>query len=168
MDYIGLSSQNYVFSCSHEWMAELDHKESWTPENWCFWMVVLVKTLESPLDCKEIQLVNPKGNQSWIFFWRTDAEAETPILWSPDVKSWLIRKDPDASKDWRQEEKGTTKDEVVGWYHRLNGYEFERTPEDGERQGSVASCSPWHAKCWTLLSNWTTVQLIPASLLAQW
>ena len=101
------------------------HKESWAPKNWCFWTVVLEKTLENPLDCKEIKPVNPKGNQSWIFIGRTDAEAEAPILWPPDVKNCLIGKDPDAGKDWRQEEKGTTEDETVWWHHRLNGHEFE-------------------------------------------
>ena len=105
-------------------MWELDHKESWALKNWCFWTVVLEKTLESPLDSKEIQPVHLKGNQSWIFIRRTDAEAETPILWAPDVKNWLIGKDPDAGKDWRQEEKGTTEDEMVGWHHRLDGHEF--------------------------------------------
>ena len=121
----GLSSQSYNFSSSQVWMWELDHKESWVLKNWCFWTVVLEKTLKSPLDCKEIKPVYPKGNQSWIFTGRTDAEAETPIFWPPDVKNWLIRKDPDAGKDWRQEEKGTTEDEMVGWHHRLNGHEFE-------------------------------------------
>ena len=100
-------------------------KEIWVPKNWCFWTVVLEKTLESPLDCKEIQLVHPKGDESWIFIGRTDVEAETPILWPPDAKNWLIWKDPDAGKDWRQEEKGTTEDEMVGWYHGLNGDDFE-------------------------------------------
>ena len=111
----GPSSQSYGFSNSHVWMWELDYKESWAPNNWCFWTVVLEKTLESPLDCKEIQPVNPKGNQSEIFIGRPDAEAEAPILWPPDAKSWLIRKDPDAGDDWRQDEKGTTEDEMVGW-----------------------------------------------------
>ena len=106
-------------------MWELDYKESWVLKNWCFWTMVLEKTLESPLDCKEIQPIHPKGNQSWIFIGRTDVEAETLILWSPDMKNWLIWKDPDARKDWRQEEKGTTEDEMVGWHHRLNGHEFE-------------------------------------------
>ena len=105
-------------------MWDLDHKESWVPKNWCFWTVVLEKTLESFLDCKEIQPVSPKGNQSWIFIERTDAEAETPILWPPEAKSWLIGKHPDAGKDWRREEKGTTEDETVGWHHRLNWHEF--------------------------------------------
>ena len=113
------------FSSSHVWMWKLDCKESWAPKNWCFWTVVLEKTPESPLDCKEIQPVHPKGNQPWIFTGRTDAEAETPILWPPDVKNWLIWKDPDAGKDWGQDEKGMTEDEMVGWHHWLNGHEFE-------------------------------------------
>ena len=114
----------YGFSSSHVWMWELDYKESWAPKNWCFWTVVLEKTLQNPLDCQEIQPVHPKGNQSWIFIGRTEAEAETPILWPSDVKSWLIWRDPDAGKDWRQEEKGTTEDEMVGRHHGLNGREF--------------------------------------------
>ena len=114
-----------VFPVINVWMWELDYKESWVSKNWCFWIVVLEKTLESPLDCKEIQPVYPKRNQSWIFIGRTDAEAETPILWPPYVKNWLIGKDPDAGKDWGQEEKGTTEDEMVGWHHRCNGQEFE-------------------------------------------
>ena len=117
--------------------------ESWVPKNWCFWTVVLEKTLESPLDSKKIQPVHPKGNQSWIFIGRTDAEAETPILWPPDVKNWVIGKDPDTGKDWRLEEKRTTKDEMVGWHHRLNRHEFEQAPGDGEGQGSLTCCSPW-------------------------
>ena len=121
----GLSSQSYGFSSSHVWVWELDYKERWVPKNWCFWTVVLEKTLQSPLDCEEIQPVHPKGNQSWIFIGGTDAEAETPILWPPDTKSWLILKDPDAGKDWGQEKKGTTEDEMVGWYYWLNGDEFE-------------------------------------------
>ena len=118
------SSQGYGFSSSHVWVWELDYKKSWAPKNWCFWTVVMEKTLESPLDCKEIQPVHPKGDQSWEFTGRTDVEAETPILWLPDVKNGLIWKDPDAGKDWRREEKGTTEEEVVGWHHRLNGPEF--------------------------------------------
>ena len=109
----GPYSQSYGFSSSHIWMWELDYEESWVPKNWCFWTVVLEKTLESPLDCKEIQPVHPKGDQSWVFLGMTDVEAETPILWPPDVKNWLIGKDPDAEKDWGQEEKGTTEDEMV-------------------------------------------------------
>ena len=110
----GPSSQSYGFSSSHVWMWEFDYKQSWAPKNWCFWTVVLEKALENPLDCREIQPVHPKGNQSWIFIGKTDVEAETPILWPPDVKNWLIWKDPDAGKDWRQEEKETTEDEMVG------------------------------------------------------
>ena len=106
-------------------MWELDCEEGWAPKNWCFWTVVLKKTLESPLDCKEIKSVNPKGNQSRIFIERTDAEAETPTLWPPHDKSWLIGKDPDAERDWGQEEKGMTEDEMTGWHHRLNGHDFE-------------------------------------------
>ena len=121
----GPSSQSYDFSSSPVWMWELDYKESWVLKNWCFWTVVLEKTLESPLDCKESQPVHPKGNQSWIFIGRTDAEAETLILWPSDAKSWLIGKDRVAGKDWRQEEKGTTEDEMIGWHHRLDGYEFD-------------------------------------------
>ena len=120
----GSSSQSYGFSSSHVWMWELDYKESWELKNWYFWTVVLEKTLESPWDCKKIKPIHPKGNQSWIFIGRTDADAETPILWPPDVKNWLIWKDPDARKDWRREEKGTTEDEMVGWHHRLNGHGF--------------------------------------------
>ena len=118
----GPSSQGYGFSIGHVWMWELDYKESWVLKNWCFWTVVLEKTLESPLDCKEIQSVHPKGDQSWVYIGRTDVEAETPILWPPDVKNWLIWKDSDAGKDWRQE-KGMTEDEMVGWHHRLNKHE---------------------------------------------
>ena len=121
----GPSSQGYGFSSGHVWMWELDYKESWVPNNWCFWTVVLEKTLESPLDCKEIKQVNPKGNQSWIFIGRTGAEAETPILWPPDGKNWLIGKDLDTGKDWRQKEKGMTEDEMVGWHHWFYGHEFE-------------------------------------------
>ena len=121
----GPSSQGYGFASSHMWMWELDFKENWALKNWCFWTVVLEKTLESPLDCKEIQPVHRKGNQSWIFIGRTDAEVESPILWPPDAKNWLIWKDPDTGKDWRREEKGTTEDEMVGWHHRLNGHGFE-------------------------------------------
>ena len=120
-----LSSQSYGSSSSHVWMWELDYKESWVLNNRCFWTVVLEKTLESPLDCKESQPVNPKGNHSWVFTGTTDAEAETPVLWPPDSKNWLIWKDPDAGKDWRWEEKGTTEDELVGWHQRLDGHEFE-------------------------------------------
>ena len=121
-----LSSRGYGFSSSHIWMWELDYKESWAPKTWCFWTVVLEHTLGSPLDSKEIQPVNPRGNQSWTFIGRTDAEAETPILWPPHAKSWLIEKDSDAGRDWGQEEKGMTEDEMVGWHHRRNGHGFGR------------------------------------------
>ena len=121
----GPSSQGYGFSSSHVWMWELDYKESWALNNWCFWTVVLEKTLESPLDCKEIQPIHAKGDQSWVFIGWTDAKAETPVLWPPDTKRWLTGKDHDAGKDWGQEEKGTTEDEMVGWHHWLNGHEFE-------------------------------------------
>ena len=126
-------------------MWELDCKEDWVPKNWCFLAVVLEKTLESPLDCK-IHPVNLKGDQSWIFIGRTDAEAEAPILWPPDVKNWLTGKDPDGGKDWRQEEKGTTEDEMVWWHHRCDGHEFEQVLGDGDGQGSLACCSPWGCK----------------------
>ena len=119
----GPSSQGYGFSSSHVWMWELDYKESLAPKNWCFWTVVLEKTLESPLDCKEIQAVHPNEDQSWVFIGRTDVEAETPLLWLPDSKNWLIWKDPDARKDWRWEEKGMTEDEMAGWHHQLSGHE---------------------------------------------
>ena len=131
----GPSSQGYGFSSSHVWMWELDYKEGWAPRNGCFWTVVLEKILESPLDCKEIQPVHPKEDQSWVFIGRTDVEAETPKLWPPDANSWLIWKDPDAGKDWVQEEKGMTEDEMVGWHHRLNGHEFGWTPGVGDGQG---------------------------------
>ena len=130
---------------SHVWMWELDYKESWAPKNWCFWTVVLEKTLESPLDCK-IKPVHPKGKQSWIFIGKTDAEVEAPILWPPEVKSQLIRKYLDAGKDWRQEEKGTIEDEMAGWHHRLDGHEFEQALGVGDGQGSLACCSPWSHK----------------------
>ena len=121
----GLCSQCYGFCSGHVWMWETDYKEGWAPKNCCFWTVVLEKTLESPLDCKEIQWVHPKGNQPWVFIGKTDVEAETPILSPSDVKYRLIGKDPDAGKDWRQEEKGMTEDEMVGWHHWFNGHEFE-------------------------------------------
>ena len=130
-----------VFSCGHVWMWELDCEEGWPLKNWCFWIVVLEKTLGSPLDCKEIQPVNPKGNQSWVLTGRTDAEAEAPILWPLDAKYWLLGKDPDAGKDWGQKEKGTTEDEMTGWHHWLNGHEFEQTLGDDEGEGSLTCCS---------------------------
>ena len=138
-------------------MWELDYKESWEPKNWSFWTVVLGKTPESPLDCKEFQLVHPKGDQSWMFIGRTDIEAETPILWSPDAKSWFIWKDPDAKKDWGQEEKGTTEDEMVRRHHQLNEHEFGWTPGVGIGQGGVACCSSRSCKesDTTERLNWT-------------
>ena len=165
----GLSSQGYGFSCGHVWMWELDYKESWAPKNWCFWTVVLEKTLESPLDFKEIKPFNSKGNESLIFIGRTDVEAETPILWPPDVKSWLIWKDPDAGKDWGQKEKGMTEDEVVGWHHRLNGHEFEWTLGVGD--GLEAWCPVVHGvtKSQTRLSNWTELnRTVFLTLLLLW
>ena len=125
------------------WMWELDYKEGWVPKNWCSWTVVLEKSLESPSDCKETQPVHPKGNQSWIFMGRTDAEAEAPILRPPAGKNWLTGKDPDAGKDWRQEETGTRENEMVGWHHWLDGHEFEQTLGFGDGQGGLACCSPW-------------------------
>ena len=138
-------------------MWELDYKESWVPKNWYFWTVVLEKTLESPLDCKEIQPVYPKGDQSWVFIGRTDPKAETLILWPPDVTSWLIGRDPDAGKDWGQEEKGTTEDEIVGWHHGLNGHGFGWTQEIGDGQGGLACCVSWGRKesDMTERLNWT-------------
>ena len=128
-----LSSQGYGFSSGHAWMWELDYKESWVPKNWCFWTVVLEKTLESTLDCKKIQSVHPKGDWSRIFTGRTDTEAETPVLWPTDVKNWLIWKDPDAGKDWRQEEKGMTEDEMVAWHHQLDRHKCEQAPGVGDK-----------------------------------
>ena len=132
-------------------------KESWVPKNWCFWTVVLEKTLESPLDCKEIQPVHPKGDQSWVVFGGNDAEAETPVLWPPYVKSWLIGKDSDAGRDWGQEEKGTTEDEMAGWHHWLDGGESGWTPGVGEGQGGLACCDSWGHKesDTTEQLNWT-------------
>ena len=161
----GPSSQGYGFSSGHVWMWELDYKESWAPKNWCFWTVVLEKNTylqylvleKSPLDCKEIQPVHPKGNRPWIFTGRTEVEAETPTLWPPDVKNWLVWKDPDAGKDWKWEEKGMTEDEMVGWHHRLNGHEFEWTPGVGNGQGGLACCSPCCCKVSDMTEqlNWT-------------
>ena len=142
----GPCSQSYGFSSSHIWIWELNHKEGWTSKNWCFWTVVLEKTVESPLECKETEPVNPKGNHSWIFTGRTDAEAKVPILQPLDAKRRFIRKDLDAGKDWRQEEKGMTEDEMVGWNHWLNEHEFEQAPGDGEGYRSLACCSPWGHK----------------------
>ena len=154
-----LYSPCYGFPRGHVWMWELEYKESWAQKNWCFWTVELEKTLENPLDCKEVQPVHPKGNHSWIFIGRTDAEAETTIIWPPDAKSWLIRKDPDAEKDWRQEEKMMTEDEMVEWYHWLNRHEFEQAQE------LVMDREAWHAadhgvaKSWIWLSEWTELNV---------
>ena len=142
----GLFSQSCGFSSSHIWMWELDHKPGWAPKNWCFWIVVLKKTLDSTLDREEIKSVNSTGDQLWVFTGRTDAEAETPILWPSAVKNWPIWKDPDSGKDWVQEEKGVTEDEMVGWHHQLNGCEFEQTLGDSEGQGNLVCCSPWGHK----------------------
>ena len=151
-----------------------DYKESWELKNWWFWTVVLEKTLESPLDSKEIKPFNPKGNQPWIFIGRTDAKAETPILWLPDAKKLLIGKEPDAWKDWKWEEKGTTEDEMAGWHHWLDAHEFEWTPGDGDGQGGLVCCDSWVHKesdttkrlNWTEL-NWTeeplAIQVWPKS-----
>ena len=142
LDFGILASRNM----SHVWMWDMDYKESWALKNWCFWTVVLEKTLESPLDCKEIQPVHPKRDQSWVFIERTDVEAETPILWPPDAKSWLIWQDPDAGKDWGQEEKGTTEDEMVGWHHWLDGHGFRWTLAVGDGQGGLACWDSWGHK----------------------
>ena len=152
-----LCSQSYGFPSSHVWMWELDRKGGWAPKNWCFQTVVLEKTLESPLDSKEIKSVNPEGNQSWIFIGRTGVEA--PIFWPPDVKSWHIGKDPDAGKDLEQEEKGATEDEMVGCYHCLNRHKFEETQGDSDGQRSLVcssseSCSQTQLRDWAEL-NWT-------------
>ena len=165
----GPYTQSYGFSRSHVWMWELGYKESWVLKNWCFWTVVLEKALESPLDCKEIQPVHPKGDQSWIFTGRTDAAAETPILWSLDAKNWLIGKDPDAGKDWSQEEKRMTENMIVGWHHWLYGHEFEQAL--GVVIYREACCVAVHgvAKSQTGLSNWTELKpqaLIPYKRLA--
>ena len=152
-----LSSEGYGFSSGHVWIWELDCEESWLRKNWCFWTVVLEKTLESPLDCKEIQPVHSEGDQPWLFTGRTDAKAETPVLWPRDVKSWLIGKDSDAGRDWGQEEKGTTEDEMAGWHHRFDGHESEWTPGDGDGQGGLVCCDSWGRKesDTTERLNWT-------------
>ena len=143
-------------------MWELDCEEGWAPKNWCFWTVVLEKTLESPLDFKEVQPVHPKGNQSWVFIGRTDAKSETPVLWPPYVKSWLIGKDSDAGRDWGQEEKGTTEDEMAWWHHWLDGREFEWTPGVGDGQGGLACCDSWGRKesDMTEWLNWTEYSIV--------
>ena len=155
--YAEYSSQGYGFSSSYVRMWELDYKESRMLKNWCFWTVVLEKTLENPLDSKEIKPINPKGNQSWIFIGRTDAEAVTPILWPPDVNNWLRGKDPDAGKDWRQQQKRTIEDETVGWHHWVDGHVFEQALGVGDGQGSLACCSLWGYKesDMTERLNWT-------------
>ena len=142
----GPSSQGYGFSSGHVWMWELDCEESWGPKKWCFWTVVLEKTLESLLDCEEIQPVHPKGDQSWVSIGRTDVEVETPILWPPGAESWLIWKDPDAGKDGGQEEKGITEDEMVGWHHWHNGHGFGWTLGVGDGQEGLACCDSWGHK----------------------
>ena len=141
----GPSSQGYGFSSSHVWMWELDYKESWAQKNWCFWIVVLEKTPESPLDCKEIQPVHPKGDKSWVFTGRTDLEAETPVLWPPHAKSWLIWKDPDAGKAWKWEEKGATEDEMVGWHHNSKDMSLSKLGV-GDGRGGLVCCSPLGSK----------------------
>ena len=156
----GLSSQSYDFSSSRVQMWHLDYEETWVPKNWCFWTVVLDKTLESPLDSKEIKPVHPKGNKSWLFIGRTDAEAETPILWAPDVKNWLIGKDPDAGKDWRWEEKGTTDDEMAGWHHWFDGHEFEQASGVGDGQGGLVCCSPCGRKKLDMTERLNWIELV--------
>ena len=151
----GPYSQSCGFPGTHVWMWELD-KEGWALKNRCFQTVVLEKTLENPLHSKMIKPVNPKGNQPWIVIGRTDADTEAPILWPPDAKSWLIRKDTGAGKEWRQEEKGMPEEKTVGWHHWRNGHEFEQTPGDGEGQGSLASCSPWGSQ--RVRHNWAAEQ----------
>jgi len=153
----GLSSQGYGFSSGHVWMWELEYKESWAPKNWYFWTVMLEETLESPLDYKEMQPVYHKGDQSWVFIGGTVFEAETSILWPPDAKSWLIGKDPDDGKDWGQEERGMTEDEMIGWHYRLNGHGFGWTPGVGDGQGDLACWDSWSHKVLdaTERLNWT-------------
>ena len=168
----GPSRQDYGFSSSHVWMWEMNYKESWVPKNWCFWSVVLKKTVESPLDSKETQPVHPKEDQSWVFIGRTDAEAETPIFWPPSVKNWLIGKDPDAGKYWRWEEKGTTEDEMVGWHLQLKSMSLSKLQE------LVMDREAWRAavhgvtKSWTQLSNWTKLspeeEVYSGVLLIRW
>ena len=155
----GLSSQGSGFSSGHVWMWELDYKESWAPKNWCFWTVVLEKSLESPLDFKEIHSVHPKEDQSWVFIGRTNVEAETPIFWPHDVTSWLIWKDPDGRKYWRQEEKGTTEDVMVGWHRWLHGHELGKLWELVMDRETWCALVHGAAKSRTWLSNWTELNL---------
>ena len=161
---LGRQGQKYLrnvnddLSSSHVCMSELDYKEGWASKNWCFQTAVLEKTLESPWDSKEIKPVNPNGNQSSIFIGRTDAEAEAPILLPPDAKNWLIRENPDAGKDWRQEEKGTTEDEMVGWHHQLNGHEFVWLRELVLDREAWRAAAHGVAKSWTRLSDWTELK----------
>ena len=155
----GLSSQSYGFSSSHVWMLELDHKADWVLKNWCFQIVVLEKILENLLDSKEIKPVNPKANQPWIFIGRTDAEAETPVLWPLDTKNWLLGEDPDAGQDWRQKEKGMmTEDEMVGWHHWLNGHELNKLQGRVDRKPGVLQSTGWQRSC-TWLSDKQQQQL---------
>ena len=165
----GLSSQGYGFSSGHIWMWELDCEEGWTLKNWCFWSVVLEKTLEGPLDCKEIQPVHSEGDQPWDFFGRNDAKAETPVLWPPHAKCWLTGKDFDAGRNWGQEEKGTTKDEMAGWHHWLDVCESEWTLGDGDGQGGLGGCDSWGRKesDMTERLNWNEF-IYKTSLVAQW
>ena len=160
-----LSSQGYGFSSGHGWMWELDCEEGWAPKNWCFWTVVLEKTLESPLDWKEIQPVHSEGDQPWNFFGRTDAKAETPVLWPPHAKCWLIGKDCDAGRDWGQEENGMTEDEMAGWHHQLDGRESEWTPGVGDGQGGLACSNSWGRKesDRTERLNWTELPVLSSS-----
>ena len=161
----GLSSQSYGSSNSHVWIQELDHEESWALKNSCFWTVVLEKTLESSLDCKEIQPVHPEGDQSWVFTGRTDAEAEATIFWPPNAKNWLTGKDPEARKDWREKEKRMTEDKMVGWHHWLDGHEFERTSGVGDGQGGLVCWNPWGRKeldrterlHWISINEWSLI-----------
>ena len=159
------SSLAFDFSCGHVWMWELDYEEGWVPKNGCFWNVVLEKTLESPLGCKEIQPVHSEGDQPWDFFGRNDAKAEAPVLWTPHVKSWLIGKDFDAGRDWGQEEKGMTQDEMAGSHHWLDGCESEWTPGDGDGQGGLVCCDSWGRKesDTTEWLNWTELNIFISS-----
>ena len=167
----GPSGQGYGFSSSHVWMWELDCEEGWALKNWCVWTVLLEKTLESSLDFKEIQPVHSEGDQSWDFFGRNDAKAETPILWPPHAKSWLIGKDSDAGRDWGQEKKGMTEDEMAGWHHWLDGRESEWTPGVGDGQGGLACCDSWGCRVghdWATELNWTDSQKEVVLHLMEW